>query len=346
MSEKTKKALLIGGLVLGSLLVCGVIAAVVVIPTMGRAGYGAVPTAVQRMDDFAEMEMPTAAEPMVEVAMEEAEAFAVDEGMSGMGGGGNDVSSDVIQQQGVERLIIRNGNISMTVRNTLEAKIEIEQRVQGMAGEGAFVVSSNVSESGREGNPYVNMTVRVPAEQFDETMDWLEGLAVEGTSPTVSESAQDVTEEYVDISARVESLEAARDRLIELMEGASTTEDLLLAEQQLTQREAEIESLQGRMRYLSEAARLSRIDIQLQPYILSQPVDTRWRPLETVREAFEALIEGAQGFGDFLIFFVIAVLPFLALLGLVIFGVVRFVIWRVRVGQRKRAAREAAKVEE
>jgi hypothetical protein len=345
MSNKTKTALLIGGLVLGSIVVCGAIAVLGVFPIMGRAGYGAsAPVAVQRAEDFAEM---PAAEPMAEEAME-AEAFAMDDGAatSGVGGGGgNIVSSDVIQQQ-VERLIIRNGNISMTVSSTLESKAAIEQRVASMAGEGAFVVQSNVSESGREGNPYVNMTVRVPAERFDETMDWLEGLAVEGTNPTVSESAQDVTEEYVDLSARVESLEAARDRLLQLMEDARTTEDLLMAEQQLTQREAEIESLRGRMRYLSESAQLSRIDIQLQPYILSQPVDTRWRPLETVREAFEALIEGAQGFGDFLIFFTIAVLPFLALLGLAIFGVVRFVIWRVRVGRRKRAAREAAETEE
>jgi hypothetical protein len=335
MSNKTKTALLIGGLVLAVLLVVGC-----------APSFSATPSAseVQRADNGAVgMEMP-AAEPMVEEAME-AEAFAADTASGVGGGGGNIVSSDVIQQQ-VERLIVRNGNISMTVQNTVEAKNQIEQRVASMAGEGAFVVQSNVSESGREGNPYVNMTVRVPAERYDETMDWLEGLAVEGTNPTVSESAQDVTEEYVDLSARVESLEAARDRLLQLMEDARTTEDLLMAEQQLTQREAEIESLQGRMRYLSESAQLSRIDIQLQPYILSQPVDARWRPLETVREAFEALIEGAQGFGNFLIYFVIAVLPWLALLGLVVYGVVRFVLWQVRIVERRRKARKADETEE
>jgi hypothetical protein len=335
MSNKTKTALLIGGLVLAVLLVVGC-----------APSFSATPSAseVQRADNGAVgMEMP-AAEPMVEEAME-AEAFAADTASGVGGGGGNIVSSDVIQQQ-VERLIVRNGNISMTVQNTVEAKNQIEQRVASMAGEGAFVVQSNVSESGREGNPYVNMTVRVPAERYDETMDWLEGLAVEGTNPTVSESAQDVTEEYVDLSARVESLEAARDRLLQLMEDARTTEDLLMAEQQLTQREAEIESLQGRMRYLSDSAQLSRIDIQLQPYILSQPVDARWRPLETVREAFEALIEGAQGFGNFLIYFVIAVLPWLALLGLVVYGVVRFVLWQVRIVERRRKARKADETEE
>jgi hypothetical protein len=172
-------------------------------------------------------------------------------------------------------------------------------------------------------------------------MDQLEGMAAAGTNPSINEYSEDVTEEFVDLQARTESLEAARDRLLGLMEDAATTEDLLLAEQQLTMREAEIESLKGRMRYLSESARLSRIDIELQPYILSQPVDTRWRPMETVREALDSLVDGLRWFADFMIVFLIAVVPLLALFGAIIYGIVRFIIWRVRVGKRKRAEREA-----
>lgn len=240
----------------------------------------------------------------------------------------------------IERLIIRNGSISVSVENTRDAKAEIEQLVASMAGDGAFVVSSNES-GGSSGSPYINMTIRVPAERFDSVMDTLEGLAVEGTNPSVNESAQDVTEEYVDVSARLESLEAARDRLLQLMEQAETTEALLQAEAQLTQREAEIEALKGRLRYLEESAGLSRIDISLQPYILSQPVDTRWRPLETLRESLDDLLDGLRGFADFLIRFVVVVLPFLVIIGAIIYGIVRLVLWRVRAGQRKRAERQA-----
>ena len=75
----------------------------------------------------------------------------------------------------------------------------------------------------------------------------------------------------------------AFERLLEIMENAQTTEELLQAEYQLTQREAEIESIKGRMQYLSESARLSSISISLQPYILSQPVDSTWRPAESSR---------------------------------------------------------------
>jgi hypothetical protein len=336
MSQKTKTALIIGGIALAAIVVCGVIA-VIVLP-LGGAGVAnqAIPAAEPLMDrggyaveEEAAMEAPVAAE-----------ASAVDDGMGG--GGMVDVTAgnvDESQTQQIERLIIRNGNITISVNDTRQTKDEIERLVAQYAGQGAFVVSSNASGSSRDGMPYINMAIRVPAEQFDTVMDALEGMAVEGTSPMVSESAQDVTEEYVDVQARTESLEAARERLLELMEGANTTEDLLQAEQQLTQREVEIESLKARIRYLEDSARLSRIDITLEPYILSQPVDTRWRPAETVREAFSALVDALRDFGDFLIFAVIALLPWLLLVAVIVYAGYRLVAWRVRVARERREAK-------
>jgi hypothetical protein len=246
------------------------------------------------------------------------------------------------QQQQIERLIIRNGNITVQAEDTRAAQEKIEGMIAGMASEGAFVVSREEYGGSDVRSPYISMNVRVPVGRFDEAMDFIAGLAAGGTTPTRSESGQDVTAEYVDLEARLESLEAARQRLLEIMNNSQTTEDLLLAEQQLTQREAEIESIKGRMQYLSQSAQLSSIYIELQPYILSQPVDARWRPAETVREALEALVHGSRGFADFMIFFIIAVLPWLVLFGLVIYGIVRFVLWRVRVGREKRAARTVA----
>jgi hypothetical protein len=235
-----------------------------------------------------------------------------------------------------ERLIIRTGNISMVVEDTRAAQATIEGMVQGMAGEGAFVVSSD-EVGGTEGNqPYITMSIRVPAARFDQVMDRLAELAV--NVPSRNEASQDVTEEYVDLEARVESLEAARQRLLEIMQEARVTKDLLEAEQQLTQREAEIESLKGRMQYLEQSARLSSIWIELQPYILSQPVSDQWRPAETARRAVETLVDGLRGFGDFLIFFAIAILPWLVAIGLVVLLFVVLVRWRVRVRRTRQAA--------
>lgn len=238
-----------------------------------------------------------------------------------------------------ERLIIRTGNISMDVKDTRAALATIEAMVERMAAEGAFVVSAD-EYGGTEGSqPHISMSIRIPASRFDETMDRLADLAVNVTSR--SESAQDVTEEYVDLEARLESLETARQRLLEIMQDARSTKDLLEAEQQLTQREAEIESIKGRMQYLAQSARLSSIWIELQPYILSQPVGDQWRPAETTRRAVDTLLDGLRGFGDFAIFFAIVILPWLAAMGLVIFLIVLLVRWRARARRARRASGES-----
>jgi hypothetical protein len=238
-----------------------------------------------------------------------------------------------------ERLIIRNGNISMAVEDTRAAQATIDSMVESMAAEGAFVVSAEEHGGTEEDQPYITMSIRIPAARFDDTMDRLAELAV--TVYSSNESAQDVTEEYVDLEARLESLEAARQRLLEIMEEARNTEDLLRAEQQLTQREAEIESIKGRMQYLEQSARLSSIWIELQPYILSQPVGEEWRPAETTRRAVDTLLDALRGFGDFAIFFAIAILPWLAAIGVIVLLIVLLVRWRARA-RRKRQPEPAS----
>jgi hypothetical protein len=234
-----------------------------------------------------------------------------------------------------ERLIIRNGNISMAVEDTRRSQATIESMVASMAADGAFVVSAEEHGGTEDSQPYITMSIRIPAARFDEAMDRLADLAV--TVYSSNESAQDVTEEYVDLEARLESLDAARQRLLVIMEEARNTEDLLQAEQQLTQREAEIESIKGRMQYLEQSAALSSIWVELQPYILNQPVGDEWRPAETTRRAVDTLLDALRSFGDFAIFFAIAILPWLAAIGLVILAIVLLIRWRARVRGRRKA---------
>jgi hypothetical protein len=332
MSQKWKTGLIIGGAVIGLVVIC-LVAFLIVTPRRGNVFSDTV--ALAPMSGAAPQ--PELDYGMVEGEMA-AEAPMADEAARGVGGG--PASTNVTVQQVQERLIIRNGTINVAVEDTKAAQLDIEGLVAQYAGEGAFVVSRNESGGVPGGSPYINMTIRVPIDRFEEVMDHVADLAAEGTTPNRNETGQDVTEEYVDLQARLGSLEAARDRLLGIMEEAQTTEDLLMAEQQLTQREAEIESIQGRMQFLSQSAALSRIDISLEPYVLSQPVDTRWRPAETFRRAIDNLVNSLRDFADFLIIFVVSVLPWLLLFGAVIYGVVRFIIGRVRKGRERRAARD------
>ena len=336
MSPKQKRWLLIGGGIVIGVCVLAFLGFVLTTSMEGSVGGAAGSMAVERQS-IAEGEMSFGGG---EFAYdEEAKGIAVapmeEAPMALEPGTATSSNADISQQQPIDRLIIRNGSITVSVEDTLAARKSIEEMVEQLIGEGAFVVSINEYGSGSTSDPYIDMSIRVPAARFDDVMKQISGMAAKGTTPTQSQSAEDVTNQYVDLDARLETLEAARQRLLEIMEEAQSAEDLLYAEQQLTQREADIASIKGQMQYLSQSAALSSISISLQPYILSQPVDNRWRPAETVRRAWEALLRSLRGFGDFAIVFGILILPWLVAVGLVIYGVVRFARSRIRKAQEK-----------
>ena len=264
----------------------------------------------------------------VEMEMAESDAMAFDAPAESLVAGNTAAVPD--------RLIIRNGTITVAVEDTIETRDQIEDLVMELAADGAFVVSSSQSGAGENRQPYVSMTIRVPVESFDRVMDQIEEMGVR-----VDErfsNAQDVTDEYVDVQGRIDALEISIERLQELMRDAAFTEDLLNAEEQLSRREAELEALKGRLNYLAESAALSLINIQISPYELSQPIDTSWKPAETFRRAVEDLLESMENFADFMIVFLVAVAPWLIFFGLIIWGVVAIVRSRRR---RKKAASEA-----
>lgn len=320
--SRLRTLLIVGGIAAGLIVAC--IAGMMLSSTIGgRASYSLDGAG----GDHLALERSYAPQ-AVEMVMEKEE--------SPVEGSASDASSGQNIAFAAERLIIRNGNISMIVEDTRDTQATIVAMINGLAGEGAFVVSVDEYGATEGDQPHISMSIRVPVTRFDDTMDKLAELAIQVTSR--NESAQDVTEEYVDLGARLESLEAARERLLEIMAEAQTTKDLLEAEQQLTQRESEIESIKGRMQYLEQSARLSNIWIDLQPDILKQPVGDQWRPAETVRRAVDALVDGLQGFVNFLIFFAIAVLPWLAGLGVAIYLIVVIVRWRRRAGRARRGA--------
>jgi len=232
-----------------------------------------------------------------------------------------------------ERLIIREGNLSVRVEDTVATRDRIDDIVAEMAGQGAYVVSASESGRGDNRQPFINMVIRVPVDQFDSVMDQIAAMAVRVDERF--EDAQDVTDEYVDLEGRIDAMEVSIERLKQLMMDADFTEDLLNAEEQLSRREAELEALQGRLNYLAQSAALSRININLNPYELSEPIDTSWKPAETFRRSIENLVESMQDFADFMIVFGIAFLPWLIFFGLIIWGVVAL----VRRRRRKKKAR-------
>ncbi|MCH7861583.1 MAG: DUF4349 domain-containing protein, partial [Proteobacteria bacterium] len=211
-----------------------------------------------------------------------------------------------------ERLIIRSADLALTVDDTQATIDGIGDMAEAMGG---FVVNSSTFRSG-EGALRGDITVRVPAERFDDALVAIKSGAAQVDRENIS--GQDVTEEYVDLQARLGSLRIAEQRLLEIMANAQNTSDLLQAEAQLTQRQVEIESIEGRLQFLEQSAALSRITVNLTPSILSQPLEVNWQPLRTARRAIDSLGRGLTGIVDVAIFFVVAVIPRLALVALLL----------------------------
>lgn len=246
-------------------------------------------------------------------------------------------ANTAVQEQPLptERLITRTGDLSLVVRDTEEAMAQIAQMAEANGG---WVVSSNVYQSGERAKRG-SITVRVPSSGFNSAMEAMKDLAVEVTNE--STSGQDVTEEFVDLSLRLENLEATADRVRGFMEEAENVEEALAVNQELSRLEGEIERIKGRVQFLSQSASYSTITVNLTPDALAQPIEVGgWRPQGVAREALEALVSTLQGLAEFLIWVVIYLLPVLLLLGIPAWLVVRFM--RRRWSGRKDTPQEAS----
>lgn len=245
---------------------------------------------------------------------------------------GNEISyyeAGLQGEQATEPLIIYTGSIEMVVTDSETATAEIAALVNGMGGR---VVSSNLRQYS-EGSYAGNMTVRVPAERFAEAMNEIQALATDVRR--ASQSSEDVTEEYVDLQARLRNLEATAARVRNFLDEASDVEEALAVNAELSRLESEIEAYKGRIQYLETQARFSTIDISLTPDALARTIEIGgWRPRGVALNAVEALVGALQGIGSLLIWLAIFVLPLTLIILLPL-----YLLWR-RLGRRifRRAA--------
>lgn len=156
-----------------------------------------------------------------------------------------------------ERMIIRSGYLNLVVVDVASAMEQITSLAGNYDG---FVVSSN-SWQDRD-RMMGNISIRVVAERFDEAIRALRALAVEVRSE--STSGQDVTEEYIDLSAKLRNLEAAEEQLLKLLERAGEVKEILEVQRELVKTRGEIEQTQGRMKYLEESSSMSYIEVNLE----------------------------------------------------------------------------------
>jgi hypothetical protein len=209
--------------------------------------------------------------------------------------------------QAVERKIIRNAEMTIETDTPNES-----QRTIGSIAEkhGGFVVISeskrNDAVSQSVALTVVNMVVRVPAQKFEATMEEIRGVG--GHILHEKRAGQDVTEEYIDLEARIRTKRALETQFMEIMKQAHKVSDALEVQTQLAEVRTEIERLEGRRRFLENQSALSTINITMHTPIPAVAAATRGF-LYDVKDAFG---EGMEIGTDILlgvIRFVIVMIP-------------------------------------
>ncbi len=214
-----------------------------------------------------------------------------------------------------ERVVLKSAALRLVIESAESALADITQLTDEMGG---WVVSSNSSRialaSGHEVTR-ASITVRVPAERFDDALATFKAGALSVDSETID--GQDVTQEYVDLTSRITNLEAAEQQLQTIMDSATRTEDVLNVHNELVRIRGEIEVARGQLRYYDESAAFSSISIELVPEALETPIQIAgWSPEGTARSAFLALLNVLRFLADAAITLVILVLPLVLIVGL------------------------------
>ena len=248
------------------------------------------------------------------------------------------ISANAAMADVVDRMIIYTGELSLVVKDTDAAQTEAIALAEDAGG---YVSSAN-SYAYDQGLRRINVTLRIPAEAFNDTMAALRDLALEVTQDSVG--SEDVTQEYVDLESRLKALEVKAERLEELMDEAEDTEAVLAVYEELSQTQMQIEETKGRMQYLERRSAMATITVYLTPDELSQPIEiVGWRPQGTVKRAIEALVETFQFLVEALIWIVLLVVPVLAFVAFVIFVLIR--ILRAIFGRGRRRSKKQAAAE-
>lgn len=144
-----------------------------------------------------------------------------------------------------DRILIYTAHLSMAVAD-VESSIAAVRRMAEQAG-GYLQTLQNVS-----------ITIRVPAKQFQPILEQITQL---GQTLEKNINVQDITDEYVDLQLRLKNLEAARDRLLAIMQKASEVKDILAVEKELTRLSEEIERIKGRLANLEKQVQFSTITV-------------------------------------------------------------------------------------
>ena len=223
-----------------------------------------------------------------------------------------------------QTMIIRDGRMQMQVADIHKAK----QAVDAIIGKYAARSSGEQYENNDYQATY-NVRIRVPADQLDALIADIEGI--DGSLISKTLDAREVTEEFIDLELRIGNKRSYLEQYRALLKTARTTEDIVKVTEQIRVIEEELESAEGRLRYLKDQVAMSTLELHLTQQ--KEFIYRADRRLDFVERLKESLSDGWYGFIGFL-FVLFRLWPFLLL------SVLLWILIRKRKQRHKTRAKE------
>jgi hypothetical protein len=161
-----------------------------------------------------------------------------------------------IQQPHAQKKIIKDGSISIKATDIHVSKKSINDMLKNFS---AYYEKEDLQNDDQRISH--NLKIRVPAANFEKLIEALENGKDEITGKSIQ--ARDVTEEYVDIETRLVNKREYLKRYRELIAKATTVKDILAIEENIRTLQEEIESKEGRLKYLQDQFSYSTLEIYL-----------------------------------------------------------------------------------
>jgi hypothetical protein len=220
----------------------------------------------------------------------------------------------------IDTKIIKTAALNLEVKD-IPGSIEMLKTIA--TEKGGYLSSTNM-QKGYDSRLSATVTIRVPASQFDTL---LAGAKALGTVKSVSTQGQDVTEEYVDLTAQKTSYQNQLAQYNEIMKKSVKVEDILNVQEHIDRVQTELNRLEGRLKYLDSRIDLSTVTVNLQE---PEPVggDTGHNFVATINEG----IAGFLGMIDAIIIIFITLLP------IIIMGGTAYGIYRWKKGKKQQVA--------
>ena len=224
-------------------------------------------------------------------------------------------SSEEYAESNIDPKIQVNGSLSMEVIS-LDSTIPKVKNI--VSANGGRITSSN---SGYSNQPYVNINILIPSSVFDGVLGDIKQLSSIVTNENIY--TNDVTEEYIDIESKLNVMLETEKRFIALLSNAKNVEEIVQVEKEVMRIRGEIDSLKGRMKYLTTTTENSELNL----YIVEEmPISggDDWSFNDSLDDSLRNFVSFIKSTTDFLIG-IIVFAPIIIILGLIALFSYRFI---------------------